>query len=714
MQSSSSLRNHSIIALCIIAAGALSFLPTKSFSQVCGGRGITVTSSGTEFLLVFMQNESPSYDTPPSRYQDIYLASNSDLADTVTISCRAFEDNITHIKWSKKIPLAARTSFVYHLSADPDVGFPNHDAILETDELLDSVAFKVVSNYPITCYGMSSKMFTADAFLAIPRNAATTNYVVMAYANSEVPQAMPSEFAVASFEENDTITITPSAITAHGNPAGQPITIVLDSGECIQIQTDPLTPLLDLTGSVVTAKKPVVVYGGSARTEVPTGFSIDGAVSRDHCSEAMPPTSTWGTSFITKNFGRPLGDIMRVLSNADPTTITAVKVNGNLWRNFKGIDFHDTVIRQSDTAELNIFTVESDLPVLVGMFANTADQSNNKLGDPFLAIVPPLDQTYNDLTYFITNDGTNFDLTNQFLTVATEISGAGTVSIGGIVIPKQAYTNVPLPIGGKKWAVTTLPQTPGIHRILSPNVPENGITILAYGWGSQISYGYTAGALLKPLHGIASLNTPTPVIASGHNGTPAIPLPSISVRNIMAEKIYFDSAEISYTQNPEHIAVRLKKDISLETGTLEMAEEKTLELTASQHYNQTITGSVRIWYHTALWGDLLPVDFPFVMDPQSQAGVNTTAPQSVLLENYPNPASGRTTVHFAIPQRAYASVKIIDALGRIVRTVMQGAANSGDQNIQVSTGGLTPGDYTLELLAPELGISVHRKMMVVE
>ena len=112
--------------------------------------------------------------------------------------------------------------------------------------------------------------------------------------------------------------------------------------------------------------------------------------------------------------------------------------------------------------------------------------------------------------------------------------------------------------------------------------------------------------------------------------------------------------------------------------------------------------------------DMLPVDFPFIITPELQSGVKVLSPAIAILENYPNPASGKTTVHFRIPAQAHASVRIYDALGRMVCTLMQGMINPIDQNIQLSTIGFMPGEYTLELLVPELGISEHRKLIIIE
>ncbi len=717
MHSSILLPFRRSIAFSMFCAGIVSLVTLKVFAQSCGGLGVPGdhSSSGTTFLLVYMQNDLATDDSGnPTRYQDVYVASNADVPDTVTITCKAFP------KFRKVIFLPPHGSATYRLSNDPNVQYPAQDAIVEIAEVVDPTVFKVVSTAPITCYGMNNKQFTADAFLALPYNTSTPEYRVMAYYNSTAAglDPMPSEFSVASFDNNNTVTIIPSAVTSSGGQPSVPMTFTLDSGDCVQIQGATTDILGDLTGSIVRSTSPVVVYGGDARTEAPTGLTINqGPPSRDHLCEAMPPLSTWGTSFVTRNFGRPGGDVLRVLASVDNTV---VKINGKVWgAPLMANKFRDTIIVGGTSNALdNMVAVESSDPVLVGMIAMTADVSA-KIGDPFLAIVPPLEQTYNDFTYFITTDTIplgSYDPNNQFLIIATELSGAGQITIDNTTTPpKAAYTTLPFVFkNGKQYAITTVNQSPGIHRIISQNpLSSNGFTILAYGWGDVISYGYTAGQLLVPLKGIIALKSPTHSVAPSPGDSIHTP-PSIVVRNILAEKIYFDSAKVSYSQNTQNIAVRLKKDISLETGTLNMAEEKTLELATSQPVQDVITGSVRIWYHSALWMNMMPVDFPFVITPQSQAGVGASSEQMVVLENYPNPVAGRTTVHFAIPSRAYASVKIYDALGRVARIVSEGMTNTGDQTVQVSMKGLIPGEYTLELISPELGINEHRKMIVIE
>ena len=246
MHSSVVLPIRRLFAAFVIAFCALLIMPCRVHAQ-CGGAGIpgNVTNLGTEFLLCFMQNEAPEIGLG-SRYQDIYLASAGDTT-TVTITCKAFS------KFKKIFFLQKNEAVVYRISKDP--GIPTGDASMELNEIVDPTVIKVVCTTPIACYGMNNKDYTADAFLALPKSVASTEYRVMAYYNSlEGGSNMPSEFAVAAFESNTTVKIWPSAVTMDGvapdpnNPIA-PITYVLNAGEGVQIHADPRTPLLDLTGS---------------------------------------------------------------------------------------------------------------------------------------------------------------------------------------------------------------------------------------------------------------------------------------------------------------------------------------------------------------------------------------------------------------------------------------------------------------------------------
>ncbi|MEP7234577.1 MAG: T9SS type A sorting domain-containing protein [Ignavibacteriota bacterium] len=707
-----------LFLISFVVIGLFSLIPNITFAQNCGGRGgPPPASSGTKFLLVFMRNDEAGYDITSNRYQDIYLASNDPLKTTeVTITCRAFTG------WSRTIILQPGASNVFRISDDPAIHFPNQDALVEIPEVVDSTVFKVVSTSPITCYGMNNKALTSDAFLALPYDHAATDYRILSYYNSN-PQGyepMPSEFSVASFDNGNTVTIIPSTQTSSGNPALKPMVFVLDSGECVQIEAFKSDLLGDLTGSEVHSTLPVVVYAGHVRTEAPTGYFDDQGghyTSRDHICEAMPPLSTWGKSFIVKNPDSTTGAVVRVLSAYKKTQ---VRINGIPWGGIiNANESRDTNFTAGTTQLGSIISIESDQPILVGLIAHTANASG--FGDPFLAIVPPLEQTYNDFTYFITSDTGvtgSYKSNEQYLIVATEQKGIGKISIDNnpplgaadFTLYPSAFQNQ------KKYAIGKFKQTSGIHRIHWDGAPSgagNAFTILAYGWGNVVSYGYTAGQLLVPITGINAVNSQSPGVLPGPGEHDQV-APSITVRNILAEKVYFDSAKVTYEQNSKHVAVNLTKDIALETGSIRMAEMKTLEISTSVPIQEVVSGSFRIWYHTALWTDLAPVDFPFVITPHSKAGAEDVENSVLSLKNFPNPVIGNTTIQYSLPRSGLGNVKLYDALGRMVRVLKTGILNSGVEEVQLNTNGLVAGEYTIELTVPALGINEHKKILILE
>jgi hypothetical protein len=707
----------------LIACAVITFAMTFSHSakaQSCGGLNpppIEHSNSGYEFLVCFLANETEFNDTSPNEFQNIFFAAvDTTIIDTVTITCKAYPK----LKRSFYLKTGS-SSAVWDVTSDPTIApWPPNDGVINSDEEVDQKVFVVTATSPIICYGINNKILTADAFLAIPKNVSTGDYRILTYPNSNTglafaspaDQHQTSEFCVAAFENNTIVHITPSAITKNGTLKNQEVIFKLDSGECVQVKAAPDEPLADMTGSVISTEhgKPVAVYAGHSRACSPPEFiRSDLGASRDHLAEAMPPISTWGASYITKNFGtagRNVGDTMRILARENNTVI---KINGKVWNPpLNANEFRDTGIAFDPNNPLNnIATVETDgsTPILVGMIAHSAIIPNGE-GDPFLAIVPSLNQSYNDFTYFITpsNQYTGHNL----IVVAEKIADSIKIAIDGILQPQQSYTILPELVANKKYAVATIQQQTGVHHI----VGTTKFSILAFGFGPLISYGYTAGSLFITRSGIMSVQSPDHMIAPNPGKHVFVP-PNIQIRNISYEKLYFDSAKITYTQNISNNVVKLKKDIALQTGTIEVGEEKTLELTTANPIEDVITGNIQIFYHSANWVDLIPADIAFTITPQQQAGVNDISQQAIMLENYPNPSTGNTTVHFRIPSRAFVAVKIYDALGRTVRTVMQ-SVSSGEENLQVSTKGMTPGDYILELLAPSLGISKHSHVIVIE
>ncbi len=665
----------------------------------CGGTGKIggETNSGTEFLLCYMQNELPTYVDINATYQDLYLAALDEVDPntnnvTITITCRAFP------QFNEVIQLPRRGSLTYHIDK-----ILKQFVLIESNEIVDDKVIKVVSSHPIVCYGMNHKLYSADAFIAYPKGKSQTDYMVMSYQNSQFTQdggGRQSEFCVAAFEDSTLVEIIPACQTRGGSPAGQVLTFTLDAGQCVQVQAGDLPLTNDLTGSRVNSfGKSVVVYGGHIRAEIPAGFKYPSSesTSRDHLCEAIPPTTTWGTNFVCNSFNNSNvtdGDLVRVLAR---TNNTVVKVNGVAWGTpLASGEYRDMLIKTPTAIETSEFS-------LVGMYAHTT-MVNNGFGDPFFAIIPPLNQTYDDFTFFVSQDAV---YTDNYVLIVTEKSGIGKIDIDGVLLPTIAFQSVPTTLGGKSFAVATVNVLPGSHRIKTTNQTANGITILTYGFGNVDSYGYTAGSLLKPLQGIVADDNVFAGVAPGET-----PRSEIRFLSIMNRKVWLDSAVVTEISNPRY-SVRTKKSLPYDISYLTGGQKMAVELEVFPPTNEVLYGTMQVHHHTTEWRGMRPATVPFVIYPQHQASVNTDEYSDRSVTVYPNPVVGdKGSVTLRVDRSTTAVIRLFDATGREVLSLPARQINSREETLNFSTRGLTSGSYVLELSMPELNRTERRHIII--
>ncbi len=80
-------------------------------------------------------------------------------------------------------------------------------------------------------------------------------------------------------------------------------------------------------------------------------------------------------------------------------------------------------------------------------------------------------------------------------------------------------------------------------------------------------------------------------------------------------------------------------------------------------------------------------------------------------QNYPNPFNPRTTITFTVPESQHLSLKVFDALGRHVRTLVEGEILSGIHRVTFDAAGLATGLYLFELKARDF-YKVKRMLIV--
>jgi len=189
-------------------------------------------------------------------------------------------------------------------------------------------AYRLRSDRPVTVYqyNLLYASATNDASLLLPVNAWTGDYVVASYPH--FPQLdYPGFYAVTAREDGTTVTLAPSAtgdkVQAGGGVAADGSgVVVLNAGDVLQVATAAGG---DLTGTGISADKPVQVIGGHKCTNVPT--NVDAC---DHLEESMFPVEALAKEYIVVPPGQlpngtpDHGQVVRFIAAEANTTLTFV------------------------------------------------------------------------------------------------------------------------------------------------------------------------------------------------------------------------------------------------------------------------------------------------------------------------------------------------------------------------------------------------------
>jgi len=360
----------------------------------------------------------------------------------------------------------------------------NVELALQSDQVEDK-GVHLATLKDVTVQGLSREPHTTDAYLALPTDVSGTEYFVMSYANTDFAlDTHHTQFAVVGTADGTQVTITPT-VMAESHPAGAPFTVTLDRGQVYHLKSAEPSPA-DLTGTHIAATGPVAVFGGHGGTDVPIDVG-----AADFLIEQLPPASAWGRQFVTVPLAtRTGGDTFRFLAAEDGTEVT---VNGQLAATLNAGEFHEQLIDGS--AEIT-----ANRPILVAQYSNGSDFDGVE-GDPFMMLVPPVEQFQTDYTV----GAFDFGLPAHYINVVVPDAGIGQVTIDDVAIPAGDFT----PIGTSGYAGAQITVGLGPHQ-LAGTLPFG---VFAYGFGHYESYGYPGGMSVAPIAEVTAVEV-TPETAT--------------------------------------------------------------------------------------------------------------------------------------------------------------------------------------------------------
>jgi len=332
--------------------------------------------------------------------------------------------------------------------------------------------------------------FSNDASLLLPEPFLGSDYTILTWPTTPlsltseffpdlfpgglIPPDQNGYFTVVAPYDNTTVTFQVTADVAEGGKvsamqAGGLQSIVLDAGEVLNVEASPTTMNgpMDLTGSTVSADKPIAVFAGHEEAGI-------GGCCADHLEEQMLPPSVLGDHYLAVKT-KPRGgeyDYWRIQA-IDPgvSIVTDPPIGGANGQ---------TLSARGDWLEVatdESFEIAATGKIQVGQYLVSQESTDQVTGDPSLILTVPIDR-YRDFYVVMVPEGYE----ENWVTVIRP-SGV-TVSTDSGPIANGDF--VPIVAG---WEYAYVALDAGIHKFAG----DEPFGLVAYGYNDAVSYGYPGG-----------------------------------------------------------------------------------------------------------------------------------------------------------------------------------------------------------------------------
>ncbi|MBK9757906.1 MAG: IgGFc-binding protein [Nannocystis sp.] len=336
--------------------------------------------------------------------------------------------------------------------------------------------YRVQSTIPIIAYQHSpiTGQATNDASVLFPEHALKQDYVISSWPDSH--NAYPSYFNVIALVDGTTVKWTASQATLAG--AGVPAVAAGATGQIMMNRFDTMQARAnfggDLTGTFVSADKPIWVVGAAECINVPN----KGTLYCDHIQEQMLALDYWGKKYVgahspkrgtEKHYWRVFGGEDGTMVTTNPVQPgTPFMVNKAQWKE---------IIVPNNTS----FIFESDKPFLPVQYLES-QSGGAGTGDPAMYQMIPVEQ-FLDRYAFVTGQGYVVHYAQII-----RLKGAADVKIDGAIV--NGYYVV------GEYEVADYKISEGAHLAES----DSPFGIISVGYTDATSYAYPGGLKLAVIN----------------------------------------------------------------------------------------------------------------------------------------------------------------------------------------------------------------------
>ena len=328
----------------------------------------------------------------------------------------------------------------------------------------------------IKVYGENYHRYSTDTFLALPctrQNVREYVYYGMSFHDGLNPERL-SQLLIVGCEDNTTVTVASQKIT-------------LDMMETYLYERDQ-----DLTGTRVVSNNPISLFSGHQCTYV-----LEHKDACDHLTEQLTNTATWGTRFLTASLaGRNTDDMYRILASQPSTIVTvtcSTQLQSNIYNLSSAGDWETIVIPGSSSSYC---AIESNNPLLLVQFS-LGYSFDSIIGDPFMMIVPAIEQYSNEVNIYITP---NFSMNFITLYVAPAYYQPDMIYVDNISQENANWITIYCADNTVCGYATYANLSVGNHQIYHMYILGRiGVSVYGFDYGN--SYGYPGDLQLFPTHG---------------------------------------------------------------------------------------------------------------------------------------------------------------------------------------------------------------------
>ena len=403
-----------------------------------------------------------------------------------------------------------------------------------------AIQIQTLNNKKISVFLINDENHSTDGFVTLPCDSMKIesdfrqyNYIILS-SNQDVTgsTSRSSQFLIVSCEDDTVVNVRPSI-----NIAGSGVFVHSEFGPGTTQSSSnwmmagsvnipaALTLLVsttyaDLTGTIITGSKPLVVISGHQCGQV-----TERVTASDHMAAQIPPHTTWGSTFLLNPLsGRQSGDLYRFATFLDNTDITITCVNdggssgtveyttnlnsvqGLNWGQF---ETHSTACNNPYIPKY--CCLESSNPVIVAQYSYGYIQDascNGEVSDPFLTLIPPVIQ-YLSSYHLVPVNTSSGDFIINFFSVAVPVLyfQPHSIMLDDVVLePNASLWQAIYCSSGDICGYGITKDFDNQHHVLFHTNINGAIFVHTYGFNIQNSYALAGGMELQPISGEQSGN----------------------------------------------------------------------------------------------------------------------------------------------------------------------------------------------------------------